>query len=110
VLLDDVLRDDASPDDVSAAVARDPERVEWLVVSIVASVVLTVLLNVAIRLWPGASDRAARQMTEWAERQLPDSRAPGGRQGGVRVVVPWKAMLIVSVALTILLNLVLRIF
>ncbi len=80
--------------------------VNWLVVSLVASVVLTVVLNVAIRLWPGAAERGARQMDDWAQRQ--PAAEFGDEQHRVRVVVPWKAMLLASIGLTILLNVVLR--
>ncbi len=77
-------------------------RVEWLWISVVASIVLTVLLNVALRLWPGAGERTAERVDRWA-RERP---APPG-DGGVRVVVPWKAMVVGSLVLTVLLNLVL---
>ena len=79
---------------------------EWLAFSIVASVVLTVLLNVALRLWPGAADRGAERFTNWMGRQGADD--PGLRPGRTRVIVPWKGMLIASVVLTVLLNLMLR--
>ena len=66
----------------------------WIVTSIVLSVVLTVVLNVALRLFPGAGDRMDREIT-----QLVEERPEGG------VFVPWKAMIIVSLVLTIGLNL-----
>jgi hypothetical protein len=78
----------------------------WLVVSLVASVVLTVVLNVAIRLWPGAAERATRQLDDWAARQ--PAAELGDDQHRVRVIVPWKAMLLASIVLTVLLNVVLR--
>jgi hypothetical protein len=81
--------------------------VQWLAVSLVASLVLTVLLNLAIRLWPGAAERGARRLTEWAEHQQPSGT---DRPGQVRVIVPWKAMLIGSILLTIVLNVALRLF
>ena len=68
----------------------------WLAVSILLSIVLTVVLNVALRLFPGAGERVDRKDARLAERH-PD--------GGV--VVPWKAMIAVSLVLTIALNLVL---
>lgn len=70
---------------------------EWLAVSVVASVVLTVLLNVAARLFPDESERAARRLVERTESS----------DGRVRVWVPWKAMLIGSLLLTVAVNLVL---
>lgn len=78
----------------------------WLVVSLLASVVLTVALNVAIRLFPGAADRGARRVDDWAQRQQAAELGDADRR--VRVVVPWKAMLLASIGLTILLNVVLR--
>jgi hypothetical protein len=80
--------------------------VQWLAFSLVASLVLTVLLNLAIRLWPGAAERGARRMSEWTERQEPRDARPGQ----VRLITPWKAMLIGSVVLTIALNLLIRLF
>ncbi len=66
----------------------------WLVLSVALSLVLTVLLNVGLRLFPGASSRRA-----------PRPQAAEGQR--IRVFVPWKAMVLVSVLLTILLNLLL---
>lgn len=78
--------------------------VNWLLISIVASVVLTVLLNLGLRAFPGAGDRAARGLYE----RMPDEPAGGwDRRPQVRVWFPWKAMLIASVLLTLVLNLVL---
>ena len=68
----------------------------WLVVSIVLSVVLTVVLNVALRAFPGAGERVDREV-----RRVAEDRPGGG------VLVPWKAMIVVSVLLTLGLNLVL---
>ena len=78
--------------------------VTWLLISIVASVALTVVLNLGLRAFPGAGDRAARGMFE----RLPDEpTAEWGGRREVRVWFPWKAMLIASVLLTLVLNLVL---
>jgi len=76
--------------------------VKWLLVSIV----LTVLLNVAIRLWPGAAQRGTERLTDWAAQ---GSSEAGRDPGRTRVFFPWKAMLIASVVLTVVLNVVLRI-
>jgi hypothetical protein len=86
--------------------AWDPADVQWLAVSVVASLVLTVLANLAIRLWPGAAEKGTRRLAEWSERQEP----PDARPGQARVIVPWKAMLIGSIVLTIVLNVALRLF
>ena len=68
----------------------------WLVVSLVLSVVVTVVLNVALRAFPHAGDRIGERLAQAAE-----DRPEGG------VFVPWKAMIAVSLVLTVALNLVL---
>lgn len=78
----------------------------WLAVSIVASVVLTIVLNLVIRLWPGGAERGTRRLDHWVQRQ--DAAEFGDGPNRVRVVVPWKAMLLGSIVLTVLLNVVLR--
>jgi hypothetical protein len=70
--------------------------VEWLAISIVLSVILTVVLNVALRAFPHAGERAARRLDEMVSR---------GQDRESRVFVPWKAMLLVSLGLTLALNL-----
>jgi hypothetical protein len=68
--------------------------VQWIAVSIILSIVLTVAINVALRLFPRASEQIGQKLAE-----LGESRSGGG------VYVPWKAMIIVSVVLTVGLNL-----
>ena len=72
----------------------------WLVASVVLSVLLTVVLNVGARLFPDAGRRIARRIDQstWG-RDPSDPR--------IRVWAPWKAVLLASVLLTIVLNLVL---
>jgi hypothetical protein len=72
--------------------------VQWLAISIVLSIVLTVVLNVALRVFPGAGDQLGRKLTELAAE-----RPEGG------VYVPWKAMIVASLVLTVGLNLLLRV-
>jgi hypothetical protein len=79
---------------------RDPGAVRWLVLSIVLSVALTVALNVALRVFPRVNARIARGV----ERLPLESRD----DHGTRVIVPWRAMLVASVVLTILANVILR--
>ena len=83
---------------------RDPGTVDWLVVSLVLSVVLTVLLNVGLRAFPGVRDRVARSLAELTTPSIDDAHS---RDRRVRVYVPWKAMILVSVVLTLLVNFVL---
>lgn len=79
---------------------------ELLVVSLVLSVVLTVLLNVVLRLFPGAGDRIGDAVERAAER----ARQPDDGRPGVRVVFPWKWMLVMSLALTVVVNLLLALW
>jgi len=72
---------------------------QWLVASLVLSVLLTVLVNLALWLFPRLRERTAR-----AVEGLTNS-ANGDRR--TRVIVPWKAMLVASLILTFLINLVL---
>ena len=76
---------------------------QWIVISVGLSLVLTVLLNLALRAFPGAAHRLARSLTSFMSS--PDDDPTSDRR--VRVYVPWKAMLIGSLILTIVVNLVL---
>jgi hypothetical protein len=66
----------------------------WLVLSIVLSVVLTVVLNLAVRAFPGAPRRLEERLQADSPR--------------MRVFFPWRAMLIASVVLTVLVNVLMR--
>ena len=79
----------------------------WLLVSIVASVVLTIVLNVAVRALRGSGDHSSRRSESWPSA---DQRrgGNGGRKRQVKVYFPWKTALIASLVLTILLNVVIR--
>jgi len=76
--------------------------VHWLVVSVILSLVLTVLLNVALRVFPGAGDAMARRITEPTE-----SDETTRSDGTTRVLVPWKAMVVASLVLTLVVNIIL---
>jgi hypothetical protein len=75
---------------------------QWFVVSLVLSAVLTVVVNVALRAFPGLATRLSRWL---AELSSPGRDETSPRRSSVRVWVPWKAMIIVSIILTVLLNL-----
>jgi hypothetical protein len=77
---------------------------EWLGLSIVVSVVLTIVLNVALRVFPDAADRLREHLFRLAERSGEDL-GDSDRRSGVRVIVPWKAMLVGSLVLTLAINL-----
>ena len=84
--------------------AREPGTVQWLLISIALSVVLTVLLNVALRAFPDAGHRVARSLAKLTSPNDDDARTNDRRPG---VFIPWKAMILGSVILTIVVNLML---
>ena len=84
----------------------EPGTVRWLVVSVAMSVVLTALLNIGLRAFPDAGRRVARGL---AELTSPNNAGGHDRDHRLRVVVPWKAMIVGSVILTIVVNLVFRV-
>ena len=71
---------------------------DWLVFSLIASLLLTVGVNALLWLFPGIGKSAERRFLEQAQRT-----AQGNP--GVRVIFPWKTMLLVSILGTIALNL-----
>jgi hypothetical protein len=80
---------------------REPGAVRWLVISICLSVILTVLLNVGLRAFPDAGHRLVRAITAPKVPTAGDAQTNHRR---VRVFTPWKAMIISSLILTIVLN------
>jgi hypothetical protein len=74
--------------------------VQWLIISLVLSVVLTIVLNVGLSLFPGSRRRA----TGWLDDI---GSAPTTSRTRMRVIVPWKAMIAVSVVLTVAINVLL---
>ena len=77
---------------------------EFILYSIIGSVVLTILLNVLPLLFPNASDKLQKKIEENARRSIDQHQ--NDNQPRVKVFFPWKAMLIGSVVLTILVNLI----
>ena len=79
---------------------------DWLVVSIVLSIVLTVVVNLLLWLFPGAG----RAIADAVGRSVADADRRSAQRGDashVRVIMPWKAMLVGSIVLTVAVNLVL---
>ncbi len=74
-----------------------------LIISLVGSFVLTVVLNTLPKAFPGAAKRAEQAVHRQLDRMQPSGGSGGG---GTKVVFPWKAMIIVSVGLTILINVI----
>jgi hypothetical protein len=76
----------------------------FIIYSIVGSIILTVVLNVLPLLFPNAATKVQKKIEENARRaieQHEDSNRPR-----VKVFFPWKAMLIGSIVLTVLINLI----
>jgi hypothetical protein len=88
------------------AAGVDNGAVTALTFSIVASIVLTIGLNVAIRAFPGIGDWVHEHLARLAERSANDAGSEPDRRR-VQVFFPWKAMLIVSIVLTLAINFVL---
>jgi hypothetical protein len=79
--------------------------VQWVFVSVILSVALTVLVNVALRFFPDLTDRVARGIEDLT---TPNRDDPPVNKRRVRVFVPWKAMILGSLILTVLINVALR--
>jgi hypothetical protein len=76
----------------------------FIIYSIVGSIILTVVLNILPLLFPNAATKVQKKIEENARRaieQHEDSNRPR-----VKVFFPWKAMLIGSIVLTVLINLI----
>ena len=83
---------------------REPGTVRWVVTSIVVSAILTVLLNVGLKAFPNTGRRLARSLTMFTSPTADGARTNDRR---VRVCTPWKAMVLGSLILTVLVNVVL---
>jgi hypothetical protein len=78
--------------------------VRWLVISVGLSVILSVLLNVGLRVFPDAGHRVAESVTTFTSPSVDDARTNDRR---VRAFIPWKPMILGSLLLTIVVNVVL---
>jgi hypothetical protein len=76
----------------------------FILTSIVASVVLTLLINFLPLLFPNAAAKAHQKIEEHARRTI--EQYQDDNQPRVKVFFPWKAMLIGSIILTVLVNLI----
>ncbi len=76
----------------------------FLLYSVIGSVVLTVLLNVLPVIFPNAANNVQRKIEENAKKAI--QQHEDDQQPSVKVFFPWKIMLIGSVLLTILVNLI----
>lgn len=77
---------------------------DFILYSVIGSVVLTIVLNVLPLLFPNAADKLQHKIEENARRSIEQHK--DDNKPRVKVFFPWKAMLIGSIVLTVLLNLV----
>jgi hypothetical protein len=76
----------------------------FIIYSIVASIVLTAVLNILPILFPNAAAKVQKKIEENARHaieQHEDASLPR-----VKVFFPWKAMLVGSIVLTVLVNVI----
>jgi hypothetical protein len=76
----------------------------FIIYSIVGSIILTVVLNILPLLFPNAATKVQKKIEENARHaieQHEDSNRPR-----VKVFFPWKAIFIGSIVLTVLINLI----
>ena len=76
----------------------------WLVTSVVLSIALTLFLNVGLRMFRGTGRSATSPVDDREWLTLDPTRTSDRR---VKVWAPWKAMLVGSLVLTVVVNLVL---
>ena len=76
----------------------------FLVTSLIGSLVLTLLLNFLPLLFPNQAAGLQRKMEEHARRSI--EQHEDQNQPNVKIFFPWKAMIVVSIVLTVLVNLI----
>lgn len=74
----------------------------FLLASLIGSIVLTLALNLLPALFPKAAEKAERKTLESVQRTHDNRVDPNTPE--VRVFFPWKAMILISVGLTIAVN------
>jgi len=77
---------------------------DFLIISLIASIVLTLVLNLLPMLIPNAAAKAERKIVEKMQETHDNRVDPNTPK--VRVFFPWKAMILISIGLTIAVNLV----
>ena len=83
---------------------REMPMGNFITYSIIGSIVLTIALNVLPLLFPNAATKLQKKMEENAKRAI--EQHEDDNQPRVKVFFPWKAMLIGSLVLTVLVNLI----
>ena len=76
----------------------------FILYSIIGSIVLTIIINVLPLLFPNAATKLQKKIEENARNAI--EQHEDSNQPRVKVFFPWKAMLIGSIILTVLVNLI----
>ena len=76
----------------------------FITFSLIASVVLTIVINILPIIFPNAADKLQKKIEENARRSI--DQHEDDNQPSVKVFFPWKTMVIGSIVLTVLVNLV----
>ncbi len=81
---------------------------DFLIQSLIASLVLTVLINVLPRFFPKQTRKVEKKLHDKIEEAFKedDMRRESGNKPRIKVFFPWKAMLVISIVLTVLLNVI----
>lgn len=74
----------------------------FLITSIVGSVILTVLLNLIPVIFPNLAAKAQKKLAEHAQKSI--EQHEDENRPRVKVFFPWRAMIVASVVLTMLVN------
>ena len=77
---------------------------DFLIISLIASIALTLVLNLLPMVFPNAAAKAERKIVEKMQETHDNRVNPNTPK--LRVFFPWKAMILISVGLTIAVNLV----
>jgi len=76
----------------------------FLLTSLIGSIVLTLALNLLPALFPKAAEMAEQKILESVQKTHENRVDPNTPK--VRVFFPWKAMILISVGLTVAVNLI----
>ena len=76
----------------------------FLITSIVGSIVLTLLLNLLPLLFRNQAAGLQRKVEEHARRSI--EQHEDDNQPNVKIFFPWKAMIVISIILTVLVNVI----
>ncbi|MBC6403365.1 MAG: DUF2905 family protein [Hyphomonadaceae bacterium] len=76
----------------------------FLITSLVASILLTVIINIILMIFPNSARKVERGISEKVQDIQRDEDK--GQKPRVRVFFPWKTMLFLSLGLTLLINLI----